>query len=249
MISVLLPCYREMRHGYLPAIAQNLATQDGAKEIIAVVTPSEDDTESFLQQQPQIRVIVDPTATNRAQRFNRAIAASRGEVILLHHPATLLPATTALGQIAAALTDPRVLWGGFRHRFDDDHWLLRFTSWYSNHGRGRWGRILYFDHCPFVRRDLLQKLGGVPDLDIFEDTALSDRLAYYAPPHLLPGTVTTSARRFRQRGIYRHALLNQGLKLAYRLGVRPQTLNRWYERSAPITVSHWPKPTVNRWQK
>jgi glycosyltransferase involved in cell wall biosynthesis len=242
MISIVLPCYREMRHGYLAAIAQNLATQRGAKEIITVVTPSEDGTAAFWQNQPQVQVILDPTATNRAQRFNRAIAASQGDVLLLHHPATLLPPTTALEQICTALANPQVQWGGFRHRFDYDHWLLRFTSWYSNHGRRRWGRILYFDHCPFVRRDLLSTIGGIPDLDIFEDTALSDRLARHSPPHLLPGTVTTSARRFRQRGIYRHALLNQGLKVAYRLGVPPQTLNAWYERTAPITVSRWNEP-------
>lgn len=226
-----------MRHGYLLTILDNLVAQTGEKEIIAVLSPSRDGTRDTILKYPEIRLI-ETDVTNRAQRFNVGIAASHGEIILLHHPATLLPDHNALQQIEQTMHDPAIAWGGFRHQFDLDHWLLRFTSWYSTYQRGQRGGILYFDHCVFVRRTLLQEIGGVPDLDIFEDTALSEALRQYGKPAIAPDNIITSARRFRDRGIYKHALLNQWLKLTYRLGLDPQMLNRWYERNIQINVHY-----------
>ena len=237
MISIVLPCLNELRHGYLPAILANLQTQTGEKEIIAVVSPSQDDTLTTLQNQSGIQVI-ETTAHNRAQRLSVGIAASHGDVVLLHHPATLLPPQVALTQVATAIADPQICWGGFHHQFDWDHWLLRFTSWYSNQVRSRHGQILYLDHCPFARREILNEIGAVPDMDIFEDTALSQRIQSYGAPVLLPGRVTTSARRFRQRGVYQQAWVNQQLKLMYYLGASPAAMNRVYERQSQINVTY-----------
>jgi glycosyltransferase involved in cell wall biosynthesis len=241
VISVVLPCLNELRHGYLPHILQNLQGQRGEKELIAVVSPCQDDTLAVLQATPNLRVM-ETSVRNRAQRLSVGIDASRGDVVLLHHPATLLPDTTALEQIQQAIADPQVVWGGFRHGFDWSHPLLRFTSWYSNRIRAAWGRVLYLDHCPFARREVLQAIGGVPDMDIFEDTALSQRLQAWGRPCLLPGTVVTSARRFRQRGVYRQAWINQQLKLMYHAGASPEAMNRLYERRSQINVTYGDSP-------
>lgn len=235
VISVVLPCLNEMRHGYLERILTNLIEQQGTKELIAVVSPCRDRTADLLRQYPQWRVL-ETTAQNRAQRLTAGLYASSGDIVLLHHPVTLLPEATALLQIEAQMADPTVAWGGFQHSFDLDHWLLRFTSWYSNRVRSHYGQILYLDHCIFARRALLEKIGGVPDLDIFEDTALSQRLQTFGRPVLLPSRGVTSARRFRQRGIYRQAALNQVLKLMYHARLDPQWMNRLYERKSQINV-------------
>ncbi|NEP15554.1 MAG: glycosyltransferase family 2 protein [Leptolyngbya sp. SIO4C1] len=237
MISVVLPCLNEMRHGYLPRILDNLSQQQGPKQLIAVVSPSQDQTCETIAQYPDVQLI-EAAAANRAQRLNLGIAASQGDLVLLHHPATLLPPQQALRLVQATLSKAEAAWGGFRHSFDYDHWLLRFTSWYSTTQRSRWSRILYLDHCIFARRESLAAIGGVPDLDIFEDTALSEALRQFGPPAIAPATVTTSARRFRQRGIYRHALLNQMLKLMYAAKLDPRRLNRLYERNAQINVAY-----------
>ena len=49
-ISIILPCLNEIRHGYLDRIFANLIAQDGEKEIIAVVSPSDDGTELVLDE-------------------------------------------------------------------------------------------------------------------------------------------------------------------------------------------------------
>lgn len=235
MISVILPCLNELRHGYLPRILDNLSRQQGEAEIIAVLSPSQDATADVIRQYQHVRVL-EANSQNRAQRLNYGLHNSQGDIVLLHHPATLLPSDDAFIHIATSMANPDIVWGGFRHSFDLDHWLLRFTSWYSTYLRPRWGHILYLDHCIFARRDLLIKLGGVPDMDIFEDTVLSQKLASLAPPHIVEANVMTSARRFKQRGIYRQALLNQSLKLMYYAGISPAVMNRLYERHSQINV-------------
>jgi glycosyltransferase involved in cell wall biosynthesis len=241
-ISIILPCLNEIRHGYLDRIFANLIAQDSEKEIIAVVSPSDDGTEIVLDEYasrfPEVQV-VRSLAKNRAQRLNDGIIASRGEIILLHHPATLLPEVIALDLIKKALDSGLdSAWGAFQHSFDFDHWLLQFTSWYSDNVRVKQKGIAYLDHCPFIDRQVLAQIGNIPDLDIFEDTVLSDRLRKFSRPVLAQGTIITSARRFRQRGIYRHAMLNQVLKICYLLNIDPRSLNRLYERKSSINVKY-----------
>ncbi|MBD0335088.1 MAG: glycosyl transferase [Cyanobacteria bacterium Co-bin13] len=226
-----------MRHGYLERILSNLSAQQGPKELIAVVSPCTDDTLGVLRQYPQWRIL-ETDAQNRAQRLNAGIYASSGEIVLLHHPATLLPERIALAQIEALMVDAEVVWGGFHHSFDLDHWLLRFTSWYSSRVRSHYSHILYLDHCIFARRSLLEKIGGLPDMDIFEDTVLSQQLSQFGAPVLLPEKIVTSARRFRQRGIYRQALLNQLLKGMYHARLDPSWMNWLYERQSQINVAY-----------
>ncbi len=238
MFSVVLPCFNESRHGYLPKILDNLCAQVGDKQLIAVLSPSEDNTLAVIRQFPEVAVI-ETSASNRAQRLNAGIAASQGNYILLHHPATLLPEKEALVQ-AEAVLNAGALWGGFVHGFDADHWLLRFTSWYSTQVRSR-QNILYLDHCIFAPKQVLLDVGGVPDMDIFEDTALSIALAKKGNAAIAPGKVTTSARRFIQRGIYQQAVLNQLLKLMYHARLDPCRLNWLYEGKSQINVSYSPK--------
>ncbi len=242
MFSVVLPCFNESRYGYLPRILENLRSQTGQKQLIAVVSPSQDDTLAIIRQFPEVEII-ESAASNRAQRLTVGIKASRGEYVLLHHPATLLPEFTALQQAEAALKQEAAVWGGFVHSFDMDHWLLRFTSWYSTWVRSRQG-ILYLDHCIFATRAALSAVGGVPDMDIFEDTALSIALRGYGRSvgsgsvAIAPGKVITSARRFRDRGVYRQALVNQILKVMYHARLDPRRMNWLYEGKSPINVSY-----------
>ncbi len=239
-LSIILPCLNEIRHGYLENILTNLVGQDGEIEIITVVSVSDDGTDNILEEYTkryaQVQ-IVRSLAKNRAQRLNDGIAISTGNIILLHHPATLLPERIVLQLIEQTLGSGGQ-WGAFRHSFDFTHWLLHFTSWYSDNVRVKQKSLVYLDHCPFIDRQLLAQIGNVPDLDIFEDTVLSDRLRQFSKPLLAQGQVITSARRFRQRGIYRHAMLNQLLKICYHFNIDPRWLNLLYEQKASINVKY-----------
>jgi len=76
------------------------------------------------------------------------------------------------------------IWGGLTHQFDHDHHLLKFISFYSNNVRSKKKGIVYLDHCIFLHKQQLIKLGGVPDIDIFEDTVISEKNAQnFTPNH------------------------------------------------------------------
>jgi hypothetical protein len=149
-----------------------------------------------------------------------------------------LPPIQALNLITSSLTNSDRVWGGFSHSFALDHWLLRFTSWYSDTVRVQQKGIMYLDHCIFARKQVLEAINYIPDLDIFEDTVLSEKLLEFSKPILISEKIQTSARRFKERGIYRQAFLNQVLKTYYFLGIDSKYMNKLYEQKTKINVDY-----------
>ena len=173
MISVVLPVLEDEKTGWLARIEARLAEVDGLE-------------------------IVRATGKNRAERLQRGIEAASSDVVLLHHPRTLIERAGIEWLRDHA---EEVSWGGFTHAFDADHYLLRFTSWYSNRIRAARKGILYLDHCIFLRRALLTR--PIPSVDIFEDTELSKILRESGPPAILPFVAKTSSVRFTTNGVWR----------------------------------------------
>mgnify|MGYP000064517715 FL=1 len=223
MIAVILPTSNELGLDYLPRQLASLGAHP-AVELICVDNASTDGTAERIADSGA-RLINLP-ASNRAQRLNAGIRATSADIVLLHHPRSLL----APGAIDALLALPaNVTWGGFTHRFDQDHPLLAWTSFYSNRVRMDHGGIVYLDHCIFCRREPLLA-AMVPELDIFEDTALSRLLLRHGRPHRLDTPATTSATRYSRNGVWRQATMNQLMKLGYLAGLSPARMNRIYER-------------------
>lgn len=221
--SVVLPTSNELGLDYLPRILECLQGLPDI-ELIAVDNASDDGTAEMLEAS-EARVIRLPGSI-RAQRLNAGIAAAQCDLVLLHHPRSLLEpkALTALLRLPE-----HVGWGAFSHRFDLDHPLLAWTSWYSNRVRLDGRGIAYLDHCIFLRRSLAGRR-PVPELAIFEDTALSRRLLRHSPPRRLPERATTSAIRYQRNGVWRQALMNQALKIGYGLRLPNRWMNRLYEK-------------------
>ncbi|MHA7833235.1 MAG: glycosyltransferase [Algiphilus sp.] len=228
MLSLVLPTSNEAGLDYLPHILARFAGRDDV-EVIVVDNASHDGTRACITDSGVH--CIDLPHSNRAQRLNAGLAQARGDWVLLHHPRSLAPVEAPA--LIAALPDD-VHWGAFSHAFDMAHPLLAWTSWYSNHIRLDRAGIAYLDHCIFARRDALQE-PLVPDLDIFEDTALSRQLrARLGPPLRLPETATTSAVRYRHNGVWRQASMNQVLKLGYAAHLPHGWMNRLYERGLSL---------------
>ena len=128
-------------------------------------------------------------------------------------------------------------WGGFTHKFDHAHWLLQFTSYYSNWIRPRFSRILYLDHCIFFSRAALTR--DIPHVAIFEDTELSKILRESCAdgPLIAPYISLTSAIRFSTNGVIYQAALNQWMKLLYHVGATNHLMNNQYERGLGLNGS------------
>jgi glycosyltransferase involved in cell wall biosynthesis len=222
-ISVVLPTFNEVRHGLLPRILANLTPQPWL-EVLVVDGASEDGTRELIRQHPHVRLL-ETTRGNRAQRMNHGIREAKGEIVFLHHPRSL-PDPEVFTWLQKNVN--QITWGGLTHAFDLAHPLLRFTSWYSNHVRGRLGGIYYLDHCLYFHRRLWFT-GALPEVDIFEDTLLCRELRRQAWPRRLEYTSQTSAARFRRQGVLRQSVVNQVAKLAFLAGLPPRLINRFYE--------------------
>jgi hypothetical protein len=63
-----------------------------------------------------------------------------------------------------------------------------------------------------------------------EDVDFLQRLRKIGRVTLINQPITTSARRFLERGIMRQQVTNIILVISYLLGAKPQKLKKWYER-------------------
>jgi len=201
-------------------------------EIIVIDSFSTDGTIEFLNQF-QIKIIQVKTQS-RAKRLNIGIQYAIAPMVLLHHPRSLL---TVEGINYLNKNQMSFYWGAFTHKFDRSHFLLKFTSFYSNYIRGPRG-IYYLDHCIFARKSLLEDMDYIPEVDIFEDTELSLALNKQAKPVRLPFLSLTSATRFNKNGIIKQIYLNQVMKWKYYLKIDHKIMNKEYEKDISLNANY-----------
>ena len=96
-------------------------------------------------------------------------------------------------------------------------------------------QFAYGDQALFVRREVLERIGGVPDVPLMEEHLLCRALRREGRLALAPATVTTSARRFRERGVLRTYWRMFVITLRWRLGASPEELARSYSPHKPPT--------------
>ncbi|MSU41644.1 MAG: glycosyltransferase, partial [Pedosphaera sp.] len=169
-----------------------------------------------------------PCEPSRGRQLRLGAQQARGDVVLLLHADTwLLPES---GRLALdCLRDTHVVAGGFYKRFRDPHWLMRgsrFRCWL------RWAffRRLLGDQAMFIRRAALEEIGGVPDVPLMEEYELLKLLRPLGRIALARSVVSTSARRFRERGVLRTYWRMAIVTARYFLGASPDELRRAYER-------------------
>ena len=203
--------------------------------MLSVIIPTSYESETVLFQQAvdslskfkniELICINKSEAKTRAERLNLGFDRAKGSMILFYHPRSFVDPKGIEYLIDHC---DKIIWGAFTHQFDQTHFLLKFTSWYSNKIRGQGRSIFYLDHCIFFHRTL--RKNPLPPVEIFEDTVLSAQLRHQQAPILLPFKSTTSALRFSKNGIWRQAVLNQIMKIGFYLNASPQKMNKIYER-------------------
>lgn len=193
------------------------------EEIIVVDGGSTDGTRDILEGM-DIRVVTSPRG--RAEQMNRGAKAAAGEVLLFLHADTILP-PTAMGDIRAALEDPRFVGGRFDIELDGRHWMFRLIGTLISL-RSRLTRVATGDQGIFVRGKVFENLGGFPQIPLMEDVAFSRMLKRSGRVACLRSRVVTSARRWEHKGVWRTILKMWALRLLFLAGVSPCRLKRFY---------------------
>ncbi len=226
-VSVVIPALNE--EASLPATIRS-ARDAGAGEVIVVDGGSEDRTREIAKPLADILLV---TGRGRAAQMNEGARAASGEALLFLHADTLLP-PESIRSVRDALRQPDILGGAFSVRLGVSHSapayrkaVLRLTGRMIG-VRSRLFRAYTGDQAIFVRKETHAAIGGFPEIPLMEDVEYSRRLTRMGKTLLLPMRITTSGRRWEANGPFRMILLMWGLRLAYSLGMSPDSCANIY---------------------
>lgn len=232
MLSIIIPTYNELKNDFLQK-SLPLIHKIPNTELIIVDSYSTDGTLELVKKYSS--KVIQVKTTSRAHRINKGVEQARGATLLIHHPRSIIESKGI-----EHLTKTNVLpnWGAFTHRFDHAHPLLKFTSFYSNKIRGDFFSIYYLDHCIYLTQNLAQQVFPIPEVDIFEDTLLCQKLKKISKGVRLPHISETSAVRFKKNGIWPQAIKNQILKLRFYINFNHTKMNKEYEKELGLNSDY-----------
>ena len=143
-----------------------------------------------------------------AARLNLGIEQSQGEMLLLHHPRSVIEPDDI--ELPRTLSVQSADLGGFTHQFDlIIHCCALLPGTPTIFATDLALCILITAcFCHAIKQSGIK----IPDIDIFEDTELSKLPLGFGRPVRLAAKARTSAIRFRRNGIWRQAVLNQLMK-------------------------------------
>jgi rSAM/selenodomain-associated transferase 2 len=220
-LSIVMPVLDEAAEVEAALLALAPCRSRGV-EVIVVDGGSRDATSDLAQ--PLADSVIS-AQRGRAMQMNAGAAVASGDVLLFLHADTRLPDNADRLTLDALSRSGRD-WGRFDVRIDGGS-LLRVVAAAMNL-RSRLTDIATGDQALFVTRAAFERAGGFPPIALMEDVALSARLKRAGPPCALRARVTTSARRWRNRGMLRTILLMWALRLRFFLGADPAKLAREY---------------------
>lgn len=210
-----------------PALAKLLDTlhcafnDHGPQPEIVVVDGGSTDGGAAIAQQHGCEVVV--SHPGRGVQLQAGFVQAQGDWIWFLH------ADSQPGAELAAWLQRQTIpgWGRFDVRFTADAWLFRLIASMMNWRSRRTG-ICTGDQGMFVHRSLLEAVGGVPSQPLMEDIELSKRLKREKPPLCPRVCLSTSSRRWEQRGVVRTIVSMWWFRLRYWLGADPLVLAKEY---------------------
>ena len=224
LVSIIIPTYNEAAGigALMHHLRQAGTATDAAVEIIVADSPGTDAT-AALARQAGARVVACPRK-GRAAQLNQGAQQATGSILYFLH-ADSLPPVDFLTDIRGAVTAGYGC-GCFRLAFDTPHWFLRAHAWFTRFDVevARFG-----DQSLFVQRTIFEQAGGYrEDLLLMEDQEITRRLKRLTRLRVLPGPIITSARKYRENGVFRLQAAFYLLMGLYYVGVAQPILLRIY---------------------
>jgi rSAM/selenodomain-associated transferase 2 len=223
MISVVIPVLNE--EAELPETLRRVAAVPEVGEVLVVDGGSVDDTRGEARR-GGARVI--ESGGGRGFQLRAGAEAAGGGVILMLHADTWLPPEAGSAALSA-LERSGVVAGGYWKRFRAGApWLLRGARLRCRLLLEMFG-VIYGDQGFFLRREVLEAIGGVPPVPLMEELELCRKLRRRGRLELADATVTTSWRKFERLGVIRTWWLMARVVRGYQSGTPLAELKRRYE--------------------
>jgi rSAM/selenodomain-associated transferase 2 len=223
IISIIIPTLNE--ESVLTSAIKAVQGGEGI-EIIVVDGGSSDRT---LEIAHCMKVKVVRSNAGRARQMNAGARESCGSILFFLHADTELPEGYD-SCIRRILHDSSITIGAFRLAIDTPGIFFRIIEYGANL-RSKYLNLPYGDQGLFMRRQDFNRAGWFPEIALMEDFSLIRQMKKLGRVVLAPLVVKTSARRWRNLGIFHTTILNQLIVLAFVMGVSPLRLAGWYRRN------------------
>ena len=194
----------------------------GGFDVIVVDGGSTDRTVAVARPLAQ-EVIISPRGRARQMNAGGALAINKGAQILFFLHADSHPPDNAQRLILQALSRSQAAAGTFFLRIDSTDPRLRLIQGLANF-RTRLFKIPYGDQGLFLKTSTFEAVGGFPDISLMEDLDMVRRLKKLGRIVLAPAFMSTSPRRYLERGPLMNTLRNQRRQIRYYLGTPPEKL-------------------------
>ncbi len=229
-ISIIIPILNEAATigKLLSHLVNSTNSKDTIKEIIIADGGSVDDSRKAIQsfaktQTTPIHIIL--SKKGRAIQMNSGASEASGEIFYFLH-ADSFPPKGYDNDILREIQKGNEA-GCFRMKFDSNHWWLRFLGWLTQfkNKRCRGG-----DQSQFITASLFKQIDGYDEAYlVYEDNDLVDRLFAINKFVIIPKYVITSARRYREVGVWRLQYHFLNIHMRRWMGATSKDLYRYYK--------------------
>lgn len=207
MLSIIIPILNEAENieRLLRHLSENISRENEV-EVILVDGGSTDGTQniidnfipqSFLKHLGFVLVLLQ-SEKGRARQMNKGARAASGKVLYFLH-ADSFPPENFDNYILSEIKKGNPA-GCFRMRFDSGHWWLKLAGYFTRFG---WRACRGGDQSQFISKKLFEEIGGYDEsYVIYEDNILINKLYKRKKYMVIPQTLTTSARLYKQKGVW-----------------------------------------------
>ena len=224
-VSVIIPVLNEGRS--LRDLLESIQSwRKNGHEIILV------DGGSDQRDNDSVEHLVDKTIktpAGRALQMNEGAKQARNEIFFFLHADSSL-GDNSISDLVQGLQMSKHAWGRFDIKLSGRHWMLRMIESMMN-ARSRITGIATGDQGIFVYREIFNQINGYANIELMEDIEISKRLKKISRPLCLTTHITTSSRKWEQKGIVKTMALMWFLRLAFFIGVSPRRLSSIYYSS------------------
>lgn len=225
-ISIIIPTWNEEANieQQLQHLNQ-LASIHLLEEILVIDGGSSDETVK-LAKAMGASVHIAPQK-GRAQQMNYGAQIAKGAILYFVH-ADVQPPISCLEHIRISIQDQKCI-GCFAYHFKSSSKLLKMNAFFTQFD---WMANGGGDQTLFVLKERFVELGGfdeqLPIMEDFDFVWRAKKKKYTM--HLVKKRALVSARKYEQNSYLKVQLVNAITFLAFRWGVSPRKLAKWYRK-------------------
>lgn len=222
MISIIIPTYNEETH--ILSTINYLLLQPGSDQVeILVVDGGSHDRTIELVMTTSCSLLISPLK-GRAIQMNYGATFAKGDIFYFLH-ADCRPPLNFITLILHFHQQGRDS-GCFYLKFDHPHWFINTIAQLT---RLNFSFIRFGDQSLFISKLLFAKIGGYDEQCIvMEDHEIIKRIQRVGSFKVIPGFITTSARKFLENGPYKLMCIYLYIYLLYYLKIPQSILLKQY---------------------